>query len=176
MAHRRQFARGAQAIRQRRETSWLEVEPVSSTIGGTTAVITHVMSAAELAKRPFTIIRTHLVIRVISDQFAASEAQIVGVGACVVSDQAVAIGVTAVPTPMVDIESELWFLHQMVFNEFTFGSGVGFDSNAGTMVNIDSKAMRKVNDGEQAIFVVETDNLSAGAIIVVGGRVLIKEH
>jgi hypothetical protein len=47
-----------------------------------------------------------------SDQFAQSESQIGAIGLAVVTDQAVGIGVTAVPTPITDLSSDSWFLHR----------------------------------------------------------------
>ena len=45
-----------------------------------------------------------------SDQSAATELFIGNLGLAVVSDQATAVGVTAVPTPATDRGSDLWFL------------------------------------------------------------------
>ena len=95
-----------------------------------------------------------------------------------VSDQAVAIGVTAVPTPTVDGSSDLWHVYEFLAGRFVFGTGVGF-TDVGVDRIIDSKAMRKVEDGQDVINVVE----GPGAALTVNGsiikgftRILVKLH
>ena len=161
---------------QRRETSWLDIEITAATLGAGAATITHQLSATELAKRPFTIVRTYLEVLLESDQIVATERQLGAVGICVVSDQAVAIGITAVPTPDTDLASDLWLLNKVILNKFTFSSAVGIQTPAGTLYSIDSKAMRKVNDDQDVVIVAELTGGSLGGVISLGGRILIKEH
>ena len=112
---------------RRRETQWLSLDPVSNTLAaGSIAVLSNVMTAAELALRPFTVVRTRGIMQLRSDQNGATEFQHAGFGACVVSDQAVAIGVTAVPTPMTDRVSDLWFMFMERMGHWEIFTGVGF--------------------------------------------------
>ena len=161
---------------QRRSTSWLDIPLGIVNVGAGGASIFASLSVAELAKRPFTIVRTHLEVKFGSDQAIATESQLGAIGLCVVSDQAAAIGITAVPTPDTDLSSDLWFLNQVVFNDFLFFSQAGFEDNAGRRYSIDSKAMRKVNDDQDVLVVVEATGGSDGTQFFVGGRILIKEH
>ena len=172
----RRFTRGRGRLGSPRETSWLSIDFDEQVLGAPGTAITHTMTAEELAKRPFTVIRTHLEVMLLSDQTSASEDQLVAVGLCVVSEQAVAIGITAVPTPITDLDSDLWYVHQVMLNRFQFASGIGFEPTAGRRYSIDSKAMRKVNNDEEMILVQEVSALAEGAVIVTGGRMLIKEH
>jgi len=171
--------RGGRTRAPRRKTTWLEIESTSTTLtsaGGTTL---NVLTAAEAAKRPFTIIRTHLELMVQSDQFAASEFQVGALGIVVVSDQARAIGVTAIPTPVTDAGSDMFFLHQWFMSNFTFVSSVGFSEGraAANFYTVDSKAMRKVNDDQDVMVVAEMDpSVGSGLILHVSGRLLIKEN
>ena len=158
----------------RRETSWLDIPVASFSLGTATSVLNASLTAAELAKRPFTIVRTHLEIFFASDQVAASEIYSAGVGLCVVSDQALAIGVTAVLTPVTDLESDLWLLHKLMFGSFLLGDGTGFIESAGQSISIDSKAMRKVNGDQDVVLTFETGG--SGMQFIVGGCLLIKEH
>ena len=177
MARRRDFVRGASAIRSARTTSWFEIQPVTLAQVAGGGGITHSLTALELAKRPFTIVRTHLTVHLTSDQLAVDELQFGAVGMCVVSDQASAIGVTAVPTPVTDADSDLWFLHQYMAAEFAFVSGVGFDAAGGHTYLIDSKAARKVNNDEDVLIIAElAGGISNGLIWTIAGRLLIKEH
>ncbi len=174
MVVRRRQAMGRSA---RRETSWLDIEPVAVNFSAAgSAAITHVMTAAELAKRPFTVVRTHLSLHIGTDQNVGKEEQVGAVGLCVVADQAAAIGVTAVPTPFVDMASDLWFLHKALIADFIFGSTASFNADSGQSVYADSKAMRKVNDDQQIIVVGEAASISDGFNLTILGRMLIKEH
>ncbi len=174
------FRRGAHRIArsQRRETSWLFLAATQTAlVSGSSAALVSVLNAAALGLRPFTIIRSHLEALIISDQQGATESQISAVGIAIVGDQATTIGITAVPRPASDAGSDLWFLHQWMLNDFTRGSdATGFQSNAGTHYSIDSKAMRKVEDGQDLALVLENDTLSDGTAITLAGRVLIKLH
>ena len=69
------------------------------------------LNATALALRPFTIVRQHYFLMLRSDQAAAAERQFGAFGCVVVSDQAEAVGVTAIPTPITDAGSDLWMLH-----------------------------------------------------------------
>ncbi len=169
--------RGHLVRRSRRETSWLDIEPVGVNFSAPGSVaITHVMTAAELAKRPFTVVRTRIMLQIASDQLVANETAIGGFGLCVVSSQSVAIGVTAVPTPITDMGSDLWFAHQLVMADFFFITAAGFDAQGGKTFEIDSKAMRKVNDDQEIVLVGEAAGTSLGFNLDIAGRLLIKEH
>jgi len=170
----RRFTRGRGRLGSTREMSWLEIEPTRSTLSNAVA-ISHTMTAAELAKRPFTVVRTHLFVSMSSDQNSANEDQVAGIGLCVVSSQAVATGVAAVPTPITDLSSDLWFVHQLMMSDYTFQSATGTNPRAGLPFEIDSKAMRKVNDDQEIIVCTEVSSLGDGASMLIGGRLLIKE-
>jgi len=170
----RTFARGRAP---RREFTWFDLPPGQIALTAAGGTILYTMTAAELARRPITVVRTHLQIFLESDQLVADEFQLIAVGAAVVSDQAVAAGVGSIPTPVTDDDSDLWFLHQYFMNTFTFITGAGFQSPGGSQMEIDSKAMRKIDDGQQMVFVAELASaVSSGSILTTAGRVLIKNH
>jgi len=164
----------------RRETAWLFIASRRVTMAGaSTAVFTASLNAAALAARPFTVIRTLLHLSLKSDQVAQTEAFDAAAGMCVISDQASAIGVTAVPTPMTDLGSDLWFFHKILDGEFLFSSGVGFEAQGVVPsggITVESKAMRKINDDSDLAIVTETSAVSIGAIMYLAGRLLIKLH
>ncbi len=93
---------------------------------------------------------------------------------CVVSDEAAAVGVTAVPTPMTSVESDLWYVHEQSFDTFRFGDQTGAQSNTGRLREIDSKAMRKVEEGQDVVLVLQNSAQSDGTISSIGGRMLVK--
>ena len=173
----RRFTRGVNRG-AKRQTSWFDIVPVSVVHTAGSAILLASLTSAEKARRPFTIVRTHLAFQFGTDQLIASETFGLGIGMCVVSDQAAAVGVSAVPTPITDLASDLWFIHQIAMGELLFGSGIGFIEDAGpaTTVLIDSKVMRKVNDDQDIILVSEGLGLDSGFGLTVAGRLLIKEH
>ncbi len=159
----------------RRETRWLDVPRTDTTVAASaTAVITNTMSADELSVRPFTLLRAVGSWLVRSDQSAATEIFQGNVGACVVSDQAVAIGVTAVPTPATDLASDLWFFHRMWPGSVDL-IGTSWSATHDPQP-YESKAMRKVEDGQDIVYVVEAGIGDQGCIISHAGRLLIKLH
>ena len=172
----RQFTRGRGRAGSKRMTSWLTIDGFGATVSNS-AVLVASLTTLEKAKRPFTIVRTRMEVFHSSDQTVANESQVAAIGLCVVSEQAEAIGITAVPTPETDAASDLWFVHQWILNEYTIVSGVAIDANAGQRYSIDSKAMRKVNEDEDVVVVVEGATLfGGGSNILFAGRMLIKEH
>jgi len=161
----------------RRETEWGELSTVEASLtGAPTAVLASSLSAAALALRPFTIVRVRGIMHIRSDQIAASETYGGDLGMAVVSDQAVAIGVTAVPTPLTDKASDLFFVYEQLFSRFQVGSGAGtgVPQDSGVWKPFDSKAMRKVN-GDQDV-IVSLENEIAGTVLTFSGRFLIKLH
>jgi len=173
---RRHFNTTRSFRRSRRESQWLEVVPATNTLAAaSTAVLSQSLDSAEKALRPFTVIRTRILWFVRSDQFATTENFSCAFGMAIVSDQAVAIGVTAVPTPDTDRSSDLFFAFDDVAGRLARASDVGF-RELGTQRIIDSKAMRKVEEGNDLIIVQESTAISAGVESYVAGRVLIKLH
>jgi len=160
----------------RRETRWIGSTAVRTGLGAaSTAAILQTYSATILALMPFTIVRTRGLLMVTSDQQAATEVFDIGYGHAVVSAQATAIGVTAVPTPVADDDSDLWFLYERVANLFDFTTGTGYRLT-GIERQLDSKAMRKCEDGNDFIVAAETSALSNGATVFSYVRQLIKLH
>ena len=106
-----------------------------------------------------------------SDQSVAIEYQIGAFGYAVVSDQAVAIGVSAVPTPITDQDSDLWFLWKLMYGD---ESNLTDRTRSSTRATVDSKAMRRVDQGQDIVGVGEVTG--SGLVMNVGGRMLVKLH
>ena len=172
--------RGGYAIvgtRSRRETEWFQGGLSQTTIAaGSTAALIGSLNAAGLAARPFTVIRTRGLITLNSDQAAVSEDQEIGYGHAVVLDQASAIGVTAVPTPLTDQASDLFYVYELLMTNFRFLSSIGFEQNGQLTRYFDSKAMRKVNGDQDIVITAETSATSEGCVVVDSFRFLVKLH
>ena len=160
----------------RRETQWFNLLEFNLTLAAGAATLISQLSATGLALRPFTVVRVRGVVGIRSDQEAASEDLTGAYGMCVVSDQAEAIGVTAIPTPITDSVSDLWFVYQYLIGRLQVtpaGTGPWWSD----MTIVDSKAMRKVEEGQQLVEVVENGVQSTDGIVIAGGvRQLIKLH
>jgi len=164
-------------VRSGRKTFWLGGTIVSNVLSGagSGALLTS-LNAAALALRPFTIVRTRGVWSVSSDQLIANESQQVAYGSIVVSDEAVAVGITAVPTPVAQ-DASSWIHYDMTLQTFDFISAVGaFPDMAPWRMVIDSKSMRKVEEGQDLITVVENGGSADGAVVSSYVKTLIKLH
>ena len=105
---------------------------------------------------------------------AAGNAFIGAVGIGIVSNQAFAIGATAVPMPIDEEDSETWLWHHYV--NLVAPSTTDFAPGAvNQRIEIDSKAMRKVEQNEtiyMAVQGVETGTIVAE--VVANTRMLFK--
>ncbi len=169
---RRVVVRHAPTVR--RKTAWLQFAFATTVIPASSDVLLFTLNAAALALRPFTIVRTRGFMQVHSDQAAVTEEYGVSMGLAIVSDQASAIGITAVPSPVSDMGSDLFFLFETLGGRIEFLSSVGL-TEVGMMRDIDSKAMRKVAIG-QDLAVVASATGAVGNRLYTGFRMLVKLH
>ena len=172
MARRFQRSR----ISAKRGTVWFSIAAVSTNLGGaSTAALISSFNAAALAFVPFTVVRTHLFFHLRSDQVAATELYQAAIAMAVVTAQAAAAGVASVPTPFTDLGSDAFYLHATQGGRLNFSDGTGI-LELGKDMQVDSKAMRKVEEGSNVILVAETSSLSAGVDMITSGRMLVKVH
>ncbi len=170
---RSSFIRGRSSGRQ---TEWLASADVSAgvAVAAATLVFDSSMAVGELAKRPFTITRVRGIMAVRSSQVAALQDQFGALGFAVVSDEAVAVGVSALPAPITNEQSDLFF----VWLPFAQSQGVS-SSGAGIFsvsYQLDSKAQRKVEPGQDIVVVVENASASTAFTYFLKWRMLIKTH
>ncbi len=162
--------------KSRRQTFWLPIAATDSTLAAaSTAALFTGFGAATLALRPFTIVRTRGLMSVRSDQQAASEVAHAFLAASIVSDEALAIGVTAVPTPA-DNPGANFFLYEQAMGIIRVVSAIGITEPTVQSTVFDSKAMRKVEEGQDIAMVIETSSVADAASVFKAGRILIKLH
>ncbi len=169
--HSRSFVRPAP-----RTKIWIGAGVGSTSVAGSAKVLVSSLSAGALLLRPFTILRTRMVVQWESDQLTATETPQGDYGQIVVTDNAAAIGVTAVPDPSStdgDPDAD-WYVHQSLMTTFSFASTIGINVFQHQYI-IDSKAMRKVGANEDDIAVV-SETGGVGAVIITRGRSLIQLH
>ncbi len=162
--------------RQRREMKWIPQAPIQSAVGSSVATLISLLNAAALTNAPFTIVRVRGLLYIATDQVANTEGQFASWGMTVVTEQASAIGITAIPTPVTEPESD-WFVFESVAARVMVASAISMFS-AGNAVQIDSKAMRKVDVGQDVVAVVEVpaSDISEGVEFTSQFRMLIKLH
>ncbi len=161
--------------RDRRETSWVPFAFTSTVLAASTPVLFTGFSAGVLVLRPFTVTRLRGWMSLSSDQTTAQERYAAALGLAIVSDQALAVGVTAVPTPVAEADSDLWFLWQSLSGSMLAVTSTGLSDTQPTVV-LDSRAMRKVEDGQDIAVVQEASGGSAGCVLQRSGRLLITLH
>ncbi len=116
-----------------------------------------------------TVLRTRAHIEVFSDQSAGVEFQCGAFGMCVVSDRAAAAGVASLPRPSSDGGDDIWFLHQPFMTH-----GTAAISAFTNWMDLDSKAMRKVENGQVIVVLVENFSGTTGLLFQDSIRVLAK--
>ncbi len=175
----RRLTRGIIRSGPKRLTTWLrDVDSATpSTLAAGASVLFASLTTAELALRPFTVVRTRGLLSVESDTIIASEFGHGALGFAVVSQQAVAAGVGSVPTPTLEAESGLWFVHQYWSHVVKINaSPVSRTEPSQSMFEFDSKAMRKVDQGQDIVVVLENGSGTAGVNFILNFRMLIKTN
>ena len=96
-------------------------------------------------------------------------------GICIVNGEAFDAGVASIPTPWTESFDDRWFFHQYWIADFILqGSGTEKAPQQDFFNRqIDGKAMRKVEDGDVMVSVMENGS-SVGARAFVNFRTLIK--
>ena len=157
---------------RQRLTEWQGSPNVTAftTLPANTFLIFASLTVAELAKRPFTITRTVGTLFVRSDQTAAREFPFGAMGMMVVSEKAVTTGATAVPDPITEQESDEWYVYQAMAS---IGTGSVAEPNIMSFP-FDSRAQRKVQDGEDTVTVLANGSAAFGLDFYLNFRQLVK--
>ena len=171
MAFRRAPAR---ISRPKRSTVWGGIFLGPAAVPADTSILLGVLSATALALRPFTIVRSRLLISWATDQVAATEWPHGAVGMVGVSQQASAAGMASVPSPTDESDAPfIWY--QPVITDFLLGDATGFGM-ADNQYVVDSKSMRKIETNEDLVTTVTNLDSADGATITIVGRLLFKLH
>ena len=175
---RRSFVRGP-ALRQgqRRETFWAASadESALNALAANTIALDQSFTEALLEdSHPFTIVRTRGSVWVRSDQIAAQEAGSFGISFAVVEEKARAAGAAALNTPLSQEDSDTYFA-------YAAGLFSTMEDAAGRKApwfeySFDSKAMRKVSEGQAIVVVVENASAAGGVEYMLKYRMLFKAH
>jgi len=152
---------------------WIGAGLATQNVPASSAFLMSTLSVGALLLRPFTVIRSRILLSYVTDQISADEHPAGAFGKIIVKADASDIGITAVPTPIASPDAE-WYVYQGCDDDFGFITGVGF-GRIGRQYEIDAKSMRKVGINENLIGVFE-NRAAFGANVSVEGRTLIKLH
>ena len=122
-----------------------------------------------------TIIRTRGLFSVASDQVASAESYMGAYGLAVVTAQALSVGITAIPHPVTDAPWGGWFFHQYFCADYHVVASTGIAAPWFSNYVIDSKAMRKLDEDERLVAVVENSS-GEGMKLWDSIRILTKVH
>jgi len=140
---------------------------------GAKSVLGILTSAALTEIGPGTIVRTRGMLTFRSDQTGASEGYVGAIGCGFVNVVAGTLGITALPGPVTEALWDGWFVHQFFSGAFIFVSGVGFQEPSSQSIEVDSKAMRKFDQDENMVIMVENGGVT-GLDIILQLRFLVK--
>ncbi len=153
---------------RRHNNAWLGlVSSGPTTLAANSVVLagTIVLSNSQIDE---TVLRVVGGISIASDS-AAVEEQVGAVGLIVVSNAAIAIGVTAIPLPGTDADDDGWFCHTLFQQTSSRAVEGGQNSN---MYNFSSKAKRVVEDGTGIAIVVQNGHATHGLNFTLQFRIL----
>ncbi len=119
-----------------------------------------------------TILRSVGVIGARSDQLAASEDVAGAFGIIQVTNQALAAGVALMPGLVTDVGDDGWFTYVPMSLGIFFGTAIGFDMQSMTQYHFDSKAKRRVEEGQSLAFIVENGSAANGMAVALAFRLL----
>jgi len=172
MAH----ARGGSRSRATRLSKvWTAIPIIAPTgLSGTQAVMGS-LTLGETALQDATVLRCrgNLLITAVPD--AATDSDTVGLGICVVTAAAIAVGGTSIPGPINDLGFDGWLWHQFVPLDAV--SLTAADEQAITLnvrVEIDAKAMRRMPQDHGVVLMAESNTGLFSSVQVSGGmRILL---
>ena len=171
---RRSFVRSS-ALRQgqRRQTEWGSITSSAyATVAAASKLNFASFTGAQLSTIvPATIVRVRGTFSIASDQGAALEDQIGAVGILVVQELARAAGAASLPSPFTDAKNDAWFAIQG-FQQRQASDAAG----PSIQYPFDSKSMRKIEDGNAIVLMVENGHASFGLKVNLYLRILFKLH
>ena len=147
--------------------SWAGIQTGPTTVPfGTKVLLATFVLSTEFDE---THVRVRGVISVTSDAAVVVEPQIGAWGIIRVSETAIAIGVTAIPSPVFNASDDGWVAWAPIAQQSSFSTGAGAQ---GMVIDVDSKAQRIIRDGQALAVVVENSAAATGLSIIMQIREL----
>ena len=157
-----------------RQTEWNArvFQTAFQALAANSVILDSIAGTQFLAKRPLTITRTVGSLWVNSDQVSATEEPFGALGMLIANDIAVSTGVTALPNPVTDAPSDLWFLYQ----SFVASGANSAAYNGSSFMQFDSRAQRKVPEGSTVAVLLANSSAAHGLKYILNYRILLKLH
>ncbi len=102
-----------------------------------------------------------------SDQSSTTEAYSGAFGLVVVNDIALAAGAASIPGPNTDRDDDGWFVWEGVANETILKDATGIQQPALSMIEFDSKGMRRIEEGFSVAMMFENASASTGIVSMI---------
>jgi len=126
---------------------------------------------------PCTVVRNRGLLSIRSDQTAQSENAHGAIGLAVVTETAAAAGIASIPSPITESDWDGWLMWQPWSTAFTLtGTGASGAPVSYGYFPYDSRAMRKIEDEESLVFVIENQDAGGGVVFTWLSRTLFKLH
>ncbi len=173
----RRFNRGVLPQRRspRRLTEWGFAEFGPTNVGATPVLLASFTAATLEDIIPCTVVRVRGLFHVKSDQLVTPEQWLGAIAVLIVSESARAAGVGSINTPFTEGVADQFFVYEFYAGNQE-GTAAGEPQAAGLNFPIESKAMRKIVDGDSIAIVAENSTNTAGVSITGGFRILFKLH
>ncbi len=148
----RSAPRGCRSVR--RPGTWARAVDVATTVASGTKVLltSFTLSNAGIDE---TIRRAIGGIWAASAQQAATQSFAGAVGMCVVTEAALAAGAASIPGPVTEGSDDVWFMWTPVSGQIRVVTAVGIDGTFGAWFPFDSRAMRRVQEGQAVAVMAE---------------------
>ena len=156
------MARGRLAFKARgpkRKTTWAGFTQQGYVGVATTAkVLVASLDLAAFGLLAPTLVRSRGQVSLTGDATGTADSRVVGAfGMGIVSTDARAAGIASIPGPFSDSDWGGWAVLRPFSFVWEFGSNVGF-ARASVEIEVDSKAMRKIEANEELVFVAESQS------------------
>ena len=170
MARGRVLRRSAAA--PRRQTQWIALTVNWTNFSASTFVNMGQFAQAQLVNLvPFTIVRTVGICCVSIDPNPILNQDFsMAFGGCVAREQSG----NQLPAPFANADSDAWFWHQFAAMEYE--TDTGGDNVISMQIPVDSKAQRKVSDGDKISFLAQGGSAADGFEAALYLRILLKLH
>jgi len=171
---RRSSFGGVRARSARRKTFWIASgdSTAQASLPAATAILDQSFTwTDELG--PSTIVRTRGSLWVASDQVAASEEPFGALGFGMVKLPAITAGVASVPTPITEESDDSFFVWMPWETDLLIVTAVSAVRPKFSRYDFDSKAMRKITQGDAIAVTLENASAAHGAVYIVKFRILV---
>ena len=139
--------------------------------------VTIIGSGVQSLVPQITIMRTRgLFHAYLTSATAAGDGFTGAMGIIVVTAQAFAAGAASMPSPVNELESNGWFYHQFLSVHAGEAGGLSGGPEGSQRVDVDSKAMRKFDDQQRVVAILEvTETGTAAMNINFDSRMLVQD-